>query len=147
MASYLLPVGRGTGAMRAALNSGRQLKACRVYPRRGLFLLFLYIWHFDMSIFLGRTLILNLTQFCWPLCVTHQNWKKCIDLNDYWFLAYLWWAMAMTWRPSSSLSSCEDTFGQYAQTFFYSHDLTYIVASRRPSWRSDFCHLKSNGYS
>jgi hypothetical protein len=28
---------------------------------------------------------------------------------------------------------CSDTFGQYAQSFFDFRDLTYFVASRRPS--------------
>jgi hypothetical protein len=77
------------------------------------------------------------------------------------FLAHLWWAKAMTWRPSSISKACfvrnrqgyfnetwcEDTFGQYAQTFFYFCDLTHFVASRRPCWKSDFCHLKANGCS
>jgi hypothetical protein len=83
------------------------------------------------------------------------------------FLAHLWWAIAMTWHPSSVSSSVvvhwrgtfrnrqgyfnetwfEDTFGQYAQSFFDFRDLTYFVASRWPSWKSDFCHLKANGCS
>jgi hypothetical protein len=31
------------------------------------------------------------------------------------------------------------------RAFFDFRDLTYFVASRWPSWKSDFCHLRANG--
>jgi hypothetical protein len=77
------------------------------------------------------------------------------------FLAHLWWAIAMTWHPSSSV--CKARFvttrdismklgvripwGNTPRSFFNFRDSTYFVASRRPSWKSDFCHLRANGCS
>jgi hypothetical protein len=71
------------------------------------------------------------------------------------FLAHLWWAIAMTWRPSSSSSSSVSKarfvaagaismklgvripWGNTPRAFFNFRDSTYFVTSRRPSWKSD----------
>jgi hypothetical protein len=77
------------------------------------------------------------------------------------FLAHLWWTIAMTWRPSSSSSISKARFvtagaisydvwislGNTPRAFFDFRDLTHFLASRWPSWKSDFCHLRANGCS
>jgi hypothetical protein len=70
--------------------------------------------------------------------------------------------LAMTWRPSSSSVNkarfvttgvismklgVRIPLGNTPRAFFDFRNLTYFVAYRRTSWKSDFCHLRANGCS
>jgi hypothetical protein len=63
------------------------------------------------------------------------------------FLARLWWAIAMTWRSSVTARAISMKLGvriplrNTPRAFFDYRDLTYFVASRRPSWKSAHWHL------
>jgi hypothetical protein len=71
-----------------------------------------------------------------------------LRVGEFAFLAHLWCAIiAMTWHPSSYVSKARFvtaraismklgvriSLGNTPRVFFYFRDLTYFVASRRPS--------------
>jgi hypothetical protein len=91
-----------------------------------------------------------------------KQWLNRPQLGKDCFLAHFWWAIAMTWRPSSLLWSivivvCRRPVSKarfvpaglfqwnlvwgylwaIRRPFFDFRDLTYFVASRWPSWKSD----------
>jgi hypothetical protein len=100
----------------------------------------------------------------WPALQGHRGQYLIRIMKPVKFLAAsgeLWqWCGVRHRRPSSSSVSkayfltagaismklgVKIHLGNTPRAFFDFRDITYFVASRQPSWKSDFCHLGANG--